>query len=37
MRYTTLFPNELRDLLIGLLALTLAIMIWALLIVPAAI
>ncbi len=37
MRHTTPFPDELRDFLIGLVALILAVMIWALLIVPAAI
>lgn len=37
MRHTTLFPDGLGDLIIGLVALALAIMIWSILIVPAAI
>ncbi len=37
MRHTTLFPDELRDLIIGLTALALAIVIWSLLVIPAAI
>jgi hypothetical protein len=35
MRHTTLFPGELRDLIIGLVSLALTIMIWSILIVPA--
>jgi hypothetical protein len=35
MRYTTLFPKELRDLIIEFVALALAVMIWSILIVPA--
>jgi hypothetical protein len=34
MRYTILFPSGLRDLIIGLVALALAIMIWSVLFVP---
>lgn len=35
MRHTTLFPEEFRDLIIGLVALALAVMIWSILVVPA--
>jgi hypothetical protein len=35
MRHTTLFPDGFGDLIIGLLALALAIAIWAALMVPA--
>ncbi len=37
MRHTTLFPNYLRDLIIGLVALVLAVMIWSIVMVPEAI
>jgi hypothetical protein len=37
MRHTTLFPAGLRDLIIGLVAMAVAIMIWSVLIVPAAV
>ncbi len=37
MRHTTLFPKASRDLIIGLLALALAIVIWAIFVVPAAV
>jgi hypothetical protein len=37
MRSTTLFPNGLRDLMIGLIALILAVMIWSIVMVPVAI
>jgi hypothetical protein len=29
MRHSTLFPDELRDLIIGLVAMGLAVLIWA--------
>jgi hypothetical protein len=35
MRHTTLFPKELRDLIIGLVAFALAVIIWSIFIVPA--
>jgi hypothetical protein len=35
MKHTTLFPDGARDLIIGLMALALAVMIWSVLIVPA--
>jgi hypothetical protein len=37
MRHTTLFPAGFRDLIIGLAALALAIVVWSVLIVPAAV
>lgn len=37
MRHTTLFPVEIRDLVIGIVALFLAAMIWAFLMAPIAI
>lgn len=37
MRDHTLFPNELHDLFIGLAALVLAILIWSIVFVPAAV
>jgi hypothetical protein len=37
MRHTTLFPHELRDLMIGLVALALALLIWTVLFVPIAV
>lgn len=37
MKHTTLFPGELKDLIIGLMALALALVIWASLIAPAAV
>ncbi len=35
MRHTTLFPEGSRDLIIGLAALAVTVMIWAVLVVPA--
>jgi hypothetical protein len=37
MRHTTLFPVTFRDLIIGLIALVLAMAIWAALITPTAV
>ncbi len=37
MRHTTLFPDRFRDLIIGLVALALAVMIWSIVMVPVAI
>uniref|UniRef100_B8HNQ3 Uncharacterized protein n=1 Tax=Cyanothece sp. (strain PCC 7425 / ATCC 29141) TaxID=395961 RepID=B8HNQ3_CYAP4 len=37
MRSTTLLPKGLRDLIIALVALALAIVVWSVLIVPVAI
>lgn len=37
MRHTTLFPGGLEDLIIGLVALAIAIVLWSVLIVSAAI
>jgi hypothetical protein len=37
MRHNTWLPIEFRDLMIGILALALAIAIWALILAPAAV
>jgi hypothetical protein len=37
MRHSTLFPDEFRDLLIGVIALLLTLLIWSVLLTPAAI
>jgi hypothetical protein len=37
MKHTTLFPNASRDLIIGLIALALAIIVWSVLMAPAAV
>jgi hypothetical protein len=37
MRHTTWFPAEFRDLMIGVLALVLAMAVWAVLLAPAVI